>query len=758
MCIVATLLVLALQDNDHLLINEVSETFNRQWAADEEAHNYKELLVLYAVAHDTLRDRLAKPDPEVDRWVPVGRVLSAKLAALPASALEAHEIIARQVLENALEPGERRKAIEKYAYTQVGREALDLQSNVDCDQGRLGDAMRGWCRVLEVRPDVQTVARLALAHAMRKDGVALATLRAFAEAKGLKGQIVVEGRRRELFEFIDSLHPPLRGPDPAAPVVRPAPGPTCEIPLGHYDPKDDGRYGERFAVSLPAAGTVNGKPVVVVSNGLRVTAISPSRAEGGEIDDAVEWRFPKGVLARTYTLGPYNSFTLPYVGTTISGRLAFCPMFPERQEPRQQVGRRQQKFLGPSVLRAIDLATGESVWDTETLLVETAAPSDPATSSPSRGPSPGSGSPRPPAGPPAPPRAEGASTRIPLTEYLNLDKSDFCFGGPPVVRGDRVYAPIMTSPYTGRQCWVLCLEAQSGQPIWCTDIGTAPQSKSMSVALLAEEEGTVVVATNYGVVAALDSATGGIEWVVKYINETRPVRPSVRTSASPPVIAGSLVYVLAQDCDELLTLDRWTGLEAPLPKPKQTIAWSDLVHFLGMADGWLVFSGTRNLALRPLDGEVLGLPDSDGGRLGRGTISGNRLYLPTTHELSIFDTQSWRQIEFLKWPEAPSGPGNTLVAGPLLVHMSDRLDLYTSAELLGARFGSENGAAPARPQDCRQLARIYEGAGMLKESVPYYRKALHAWATDPDWRETADGLRKKLADLEEKLGADFPKE
>jgi hypothetical protein len=754
MSIVAALLLLALQDNDHLLINEVSDTFNRQWAADEDAHNYKELLVLYAVAHDTLKDKLAKPDPEVDRWVPVGRVLSAKLAALPASALEAHEIIARQVLENALEPGERRKAIEKYGYTEVGREALDLQSNMDCDQGRINDAMRGWCRVLEVRPDIQTVARLALAHAMRKDGVSLATLRALAESKGLKGQIVVGGRNRELFEYLDSLLPPQKAADPGAPLLKPAPAPTSEIPLGHYDLKEDGRYGERLAVSLPAAGSVNGKDLIVVSNGLRVTAVSPARAEGGSIEDAVEWHFPKSGPTRTWTLGTYNSLALPYVGVTVAGGVAYCPMFPERQEARQQMGRRQQRFLGPSVLRAIDLATGESLWDTDSLMVETGVPRPLTIDTLPRAASPNTAGVPVPA--PRPPAADPGS-RVPLVDYLGLDKSDFCFGGPPVVRGDRIYAPVMTSPFTGRQCWVLCLEARSGQPIWCTDLGTAPQTKEMSVALLAEEDGTIIISTNYGVIAALDSATGGFEWLVKYMSGTRSKR-SQRAAASPPVIAGSLVYVLTQDYDELLAFDRWTGLEVPLPKPKQAIAWSDVVHFIGRADDWLVFSGPRNVALRPLDGEVVTLPDAENGRFGRGTIAGNRLYLPTPHELTIFDTQSWRQVESLKWPEAPSGPGNAIVAGPLFIHMSDRLDLYTSMGLLSERFGLENGGAPARPQESRQLARIFEGAGMLKESVPYYRRALNTWAKDPAWQETAEGLRKKLADLEEKLGADFPKE
>jgi hypothetical protein len=182
------------------------------------------------------------------------------------------------------------------------------------------------------------------------------------------------------------------------------------------------------------------------------------------------------------------------------------------------------------------------------------------------------------------------------------------------------------------------------------------------------------------------------------------------------------------------------------------------VHLLGRADDWLVFSGPRNVALRPLDGEVAELPDSESGRIGRGTVSGNRLYLPTSHDLTIVDTETWKVLETLKWPESPLSAGNAIVAGPLLVNMSDRLDLFTSRELLSARFGLGTGEGPVRPQDCRQLARIFESAGLLKESVPYYRRALKVWAKDPAWQETADGLKKKLADLEEKLGADFPKE
>lgn len=717
MSLLATVLLLALQDNDHLLIDEVSDSFLKQWTTAEETKNYKDLLEYHAGALTGKLGKLARPDPDVDRWMPVGRVLAAKLVTLPPAALEAHEVIARQVLDTVLEPGERRKAAERYAYTRAGREALDQMANVDCDQGRLSDAIRGWTRAFEVRPSVETAARLAFAHASRHDPVSLAALKAAAEARGLKGEIRVEGRKRELFEYIDSLHPAVRGaslPLPAAPLLQPAPEPDAAVPLGHYDLKEDGRYGDRLAVSLPAVGRSKTKDLVVISNGMRIIAVDPARAEGGTLDDAVEWRYPRNEPTRKWTL-TYNLTSLPYVGPAVADGRAFCPMFREKQEAKQQVGRRQQRFLGPPVLQAVDLATGEPLWDTDSVLVDV------------------------------------QGEKVPLVDYLKLDKSDFNFGGPPVVRGDRLYAAIMTSPFTGRQCWALCLDAKTGQPIWCTDLGTAPQTKEMSVAQLAEEDGTVIFSTNYGVVAALDSATGHFEWLVKYMG-SRPMRNSQRVGANPPVIAGGLVYVLAQDCDELLAFDRWTGQEAPLPPAFLNLPWKEVVHFLGRAGDWLVFSGPKNFALRPLDEQVVTLPEAEKGNFGRGAITEQRLYLPTRGDLSIFDTRTWKQLDAMKWPE-PISAGNTLISGPLLIQMSDRLDLFTSGELLNTRF-----AAATRPQESRQLARILEAAGRVKECVPYYRKALKSWERDPDWQETADALKKKLEDLKEKLGDDFPKE
>jgi hypothetical protein len=114
-------------------------------------------------------------------------------------------------------------------------------------------------------------------------------------------------------------------------------------------------------------------------------------------------------------------------------------------------------------------------------------------------------------------------------------------------------------------------------------------------------------------------------------------------------------------------------------------------------------------------------------------------------------------VDSLKWSET-SQPGNLLVAGPLLVHLSDRLDVYTSPDLLLERFGTKVDAKAPLPLECRQLARILESSGRLKECVRYYRRALKVWESDPAWQETAEGLRKKLTDLAAKLGDDFPRD
>jgi outer membrane protein assembly factor BamB len=711
MSALAAVLILAFpaQEEERLLVKQAEDSFTKRWAAAEEASDWKKRVELHKYACERLSDCLAQPDPSLARWIALPRVLAGKLSRIPGGEREMHETVARQLLESVQERTHRRDVVERYAWTQTGQDALEAMANEDFDQGRPRDAVRGWTRALEVRFSPDVVARLAYAHASSADGQALAALGAAAERNSWKGEIAVAGRRRELGEFISSLRPAAAPP----PLLRPSPAPlaTNEIPLGAYDFREDGNaFGRGFALSVPACARIGGREVVVVTNGIRVIAFDPARAQGGTLADAVDWRQPKDAGVRSSVPSVYSRPN-PLVGAAVGGARVYMTLF-SSIDRRTQVGRRSDRFEGPAALRAFDLASGEPLWDTDTLWPE------------------GSG------------ETVGGDNR-------DFWKYNFCFAGPPLVRGDRLFAVAMTVA-PNRQANVVCLDAATGKIVWNTWVASAPATRSPnSVPQLAEEDGTIVLTTGFGVLAALDARSGAVEWLVKHRTAT-----ASRYGVSPPVIHRSLVYVLAQDCEELLAVDRWTGHEVAALQPREEISWSQIQTLVGRTGDWLVFSGRKSCAVRVTDGKVVELAGDESERAGRGMLAGPYLYLPAKGALQVYDTATWKLRE--SHPRADDN-ANLAVFDSLVVLLGDRLELATSREGLRSRFAVKADAQPARPDACRQLASILEAAGRPVEAVPYYRRALKTWEKDPAWQESAEGLRKKLADLADKLGDEFPK-
>ena len=109
-----------------------------------------------------------------------------------------------------------------------------------------------------------------------------------------------------------------------------------------------------------------------------------------------EGYFPAADAARSYRA--IGEITPDYLAT-------------EEAPARIQVGRRgQDSFEGPSALRAIDLRTGDLVWDTDEIVTE-----------------------------------DGDET-VRRVDRMSFGRKNFCFTGPPLLRGDRLYVPVMTSP------------------------------------------------------------------------------------------------------------------------------------------------------------------------------------------------------------------------------------------------------------------------------------------------------------------------
>jgi hypothetical protein len=742
---------------DRLAIDSVTEDFQKRWEKAETEKDWPELLKLFDGAVERFPHRLAQPEPDVRRWLRLPAVLNDRLAAiLPESAREDREIVAEQLLGTIQDREGRARVIEKYGYTRAGRRAIEQAANFDYDEGRLRDAIRGWSRAMEARLSPDLVARLAHAHAAAGDFGALEALRAQAEHVGCKGEVSVGGTRRELHDFLALLlssSGTLAPPDPKVPLPLAHPlasfRPSTEVSLGTYDLKGDqgalGRRdgGSREWIMRPAIVRSDGHDRAIVTNGLRVIAFDAAAAEGGSLENAVEWRYPKEGTVRYWmpTISTVYGGTLPQVGVTVAEGRAFATMF-SAQSRQAQVGRRPDRFDGPGAIRALDLATGALLWDTDTLEVDA---------------------------------ADGSHKR--LLDDFPFGRLNFCFAGPPVVRGDRLYAAAMTMT-PERTCYIVCLEPATGGLRWCRWVGSAPAMRERSsVPAFTEEEGTILVSTNFGILAALDSETGAIDWLAKY--ETQGNRPFT----NPPIFHHSLVYVLAQDSDRPLVYDRWTGRQAEMPelkggllylcgdhrevsstvpgecpqcKQKLERPWREVTRLVGRAGRRMIFTGATNWAVDTDSGTVVRLGESDLPRPPAGSLVEGFLYLPSRTLLNVYDTATGEKRESLPW-QGGEDTGQLVVSESLCAYMSDKLELFTSLPALKERFTAKVDASPPRAEPCRQLARLLEGSGRTKESVLYYRRALSVWEKDPAWHDRTEEMRKKLADLEEKLGDDFPK-
>jgi len=744
----------AAQEEDRLVIDSVTEDFQKRWEKAESEKDWPELLKLFDGAVERFPHRLAQPDPEVRRWLRLPAVLSDRLSAiLPEAAREEREIVAEQLLATIRDREGRSKVIEKYGYTKAGRRALEQLANGDFDEGRLRDSIRGWSRAADSKLTPDLVARLAHAHAAANDPQAIEALRLQAERQGCRGELSVGGRRIDLRVFLTSLRPaPAAAPAaPASPAPLPlAPprhptGPSTEVSLGMYDLKgDQGALGRRDGTSRewnmrPALVEEDGHPQAIFTNGLRVIALDPSAAEGGSLENAVEWRYPKEGTIR-YWMPSITTGPQPQVGVAVAGGRAFATMF-SAQSRQGQVGRRPDRFEGPGAIRALDLATGALLWDTDTLEVE---------------------------------GADGSRRK--LVDEFPFGRLNFCFAGPPVARGDRLFAAAMTVT-PERSCYLVCLEAATGALRWCRWIGSAPTTRERStVPAFAEEDGTVMVSTNFGVVAALDSETGSIDWLVKYQGQGN------RGVTNPPVFHRSLVYVLAQDCDRPLVFDRWTGRETELPEPKGGLLfqcsehrevqspepadcpqcqrklerpWREITRLVGRQGRWLVLTGATNWALDLETGETVRLGPPAAPRSTGAVLEKGLLYLPSPTLLNVYDASTWQLVASYPW-QAGEDSGQLVLSGALLGYMSDKLELFTSLGALKERFTARVDVSPPRAEPCRQLAHILESSGRVKESVVYYRRALSIWEKDPAWHDRTEELKKKLSDLQEKLGEDFP--
>src|SRR6185295_13251684 len=198
------------------------------------------------------------------------------------------------------------------------------------------------------------------------------------------------------------------------------------------------------------------------------------------------------------------------------------------RDPNQQA---QDGFEGVTALKCLHIPTGKLVWDTDL---------------------------------------------SPLADELKAVCKDFyernfSFSAPPLVRGDRLYLGICTSPMGELESRVLCLDRKTGKPLWTTFLSSVPglQGGFMNnisylpayLPMLVEQGGTLYVQPNTGFMEA-----------------------SFKRPANPPVLWNGMLFVLAQDRPELMAFDAASGEEVKLPPAGDMHAeleWKYMLYLLG---------------------------------------------------------------------------------------------------------------------------------------------------------------------------------
>lgn len=272
---------------------------------------------------------------------------------------------------------------------------------------------------------------------------------------------------------------------------------------------------------------------------------------------------------------------------------------------------------------------------------------------------------------------------------------EFGFGGPPVVRGDRLFVPLARRGVRSDVA-VACYELPSGRLRWRTELGSGePIQLSLQpepVALTLSGD-AVYVATNLGATAALDAAEGRVRWIATYAR--RPGKPNslIGMRQTTPVqkplhrafVFGDAVVAAPADSPRLLAWDAGSGRplwDAPRPDPDAAI-----VGALNDGEGAVVVvAGERVASFDPLTGERHFLwPESRRSGLrgvGVAALVGAELFWPTRDALYAIDPRTGR---FTRSPIDLSpigGTGANLVATVrgLLVCGRDQVGLLGPAD------------------------------------------------------------------------------
>ena len=330
----------------------------------------------------------------------------------------------------------------------------------------------------------------------------------------------------------------------------------------------------------------------------------------------------------------------------------------------------------------------------------------------------------------------------------NNNKS-LSFEGTPVADGDNVYAAV-TDRREQTATYVVCFSADTGAVRWIRYVGAASpegdnnfgfmggmQASVMSPGdfnhrLLSLDGSTLYYQTNLGALAAIEAATGSMLWVASYPRQ----EPSQfggggagsERDLNPAVVHEGRVFIAPSDADSIFAFDAQSG--RLLWKSDRIAEDIKLTHLLGVAKGRLVASGNRVVLFDVKTGKLMhAWPDSgkalDG--YGRGLLAGDMIYWPTQNEIQILDQRSGLRADPpIRLLETYHTQGGNLVAGDgyLIVAQSDGLVVFCQNSRLIERFREQIALHPGEASNYFRLARAAEAIGRDQDALEMYGLAI----------------------------------
>ncbi|UCG34495.1 MAG: PQQ-binding-like beta-propeller repeat protein [Phycisphaerales bacterium] len=284
--------------------------------------------------------------------------------------------------------------------------------------------------------------------------------------------------------------------------------------------------------------------------------------------------------------------------------------------------------------------------------------------------------------------------------------------GAPVCTEDCLLAVARRRKAFGfEDCLLMCFDRRDGDLLWQTHLGGASAGgygyRKATVSAPAVSGDTVFVQSNLGTVGAADVHTGLLRWL--YVYPQTDVRTSMWSEQvapwqyNPTIVWKDCVISAPLDLDQVLVLEQNTG-RVRFQIPDAQLG--GLGTILGVQDDRLCFVGDEVGAWDLARNQLIWshtVPDD--GSFGRGLLLADALLIPTRRHLLQYDLAGTLLHE-IPW-DTLEARGN-LIATPteLLVASSHRLSCYARKDDAFARLRLRIQAAPHDPGPSLDLAEM----------------------------------------------------